>query len=142
MDRISRSSALAPLLLVATLACGESRQAKLFHQIRSDCASAAANGWTLLQAEESFSGADVGSQVLLSETDIGTLDPDTCGTASATNPVGQVFWEWVATDTSLCNAAGGCCLICEVRVKKSDLDAKGTSAPICASRAAEGQVCQ
>jgi hypothetical protein len=146
MDRISTRAAskLAPLLLVLALACGESKQAKLFKQIESDCASAAANGWTLIQAVESFSGADVSNYpaILLSETDLGALNPDTCGTASPTNPVGRVFWEWAATDTSLCNAGGGCCLISEVRVKKSDTDVKGTNAPICASRALSGQVCQ
>ncbi len=148
MRGTSRRTATLAALLVLVIACGESRQAKLFRELEAECDAAAANGWTLKQAEIAFHEADVTNypQVLLNQSDIGTLpQPDTCGTASATSPVGQVFWEWAATDSSLCDPAGGCCLICEVRVKKSDLDAHAPSpadAPICASRAAQGQVCQ
>lgn len=137
---------VALAVAMALSACGESKQAKAFRVLEGQCAAAAANGWTLDQAQIAFSSRDVGGTTLGCSTDLGNLPPpaaDTCGSASAATPVCELFWEWEATDSALCNLpVGGCCLICEVRVKKADLDAQGNKAVICASRAAQGQVCQ
>jgi hypothetical protein len=141
----TRLVALAPALLLLVAACGQSKQAKLFAEIESLCDSAVASGWTLAQAEIELRGADVRSALPVCSATTGNLPPpntDSCGTASAENPVCSVFFEWVASDSSLCNPGGGCCLLCEVRVKKTDLDAKGGNAPLCASRGAQGQFCQ
>jgi hypothetical protein len=139
-----RLVALAPALLLLAAACGKSKQAKLFDQIVQDCGAVAANGLTLDQALIQFRGAELQS-ILQCRTDLGNLPPpntDTCGTPSAENPVCDVFLEWAATDNNLCNPGGGCCLLCEIRVKQSEFQAKQGEAPVCASRAAQGQICQ
>jgi hypothetical protein len=114
--------------------------------LEGQCAAAAANGWTLDQAQLAFSSRDLESATPVCSADVGNLPPpaaDTCGPASAATPVCELFWEWQATDSALCDLpVGGCCLLCEVRVKRADFDAQGGKAVICASRAAQGQVCQ
>ena len=139
-----RLAALAPALFLAAGGCGQSSQAKLVDELEKECGSAAANGLTLNQTLIDVRGYNVSTQ-LVCRPDLGNLPPpqtDTCGTASAGNLVCNLFLEWFTSDPSLCNPGGGCCLLCELRVKKSDFDAKGGDAPLCASRAAQGQVCQ
>jgi hypothetical protein len=139
-----RLAALAPALLLVAAGCGPSRQAKLFDELEKECNTATTNGWTLNQTLLDLRGYNVSTN-LACRPDLGNLPPpqaDNCGTATADNLVCNLFLEWGSTDPSLCNPGGGCCLLCELRVKKSDFDAKGGDSPVCASRAAQGQVCQ
>jgi hypothetical protein len=142
----SRVLAVLAPLVVLTGGCGESRQAKLFHEIAADCDAAAASGMTLDQAANAFRGSDLGPNVppicLPDLLSIPAPRTDTCGPASEQTMICQVVWEWVPTDSGLCQPGGGCCLICEVRVRKADFDRDQGGAVICASRGLEGQFCQ
>lgn len=58
-------------------------------------------------------------------------DGDTCGEATASDEVCQVFYQWFSADPGEC--PGGACA-CELRFRRADLDAHQGEAAICAAR--------
>jgi hypothetical protein len=129
---------LAAALLLAGLACGNSREEKVVDQAEADCLALTQPGTTLNDASIAMRGA----QVFLSPSCDPKLVPlqsnDRCAPAESDARC-ETFWYFYTT--SICSSAGGCCAICEVRLLQSDLSKNGASAAVCGSAFHRKQPC-
>jgi hypothetical protein len=73
---------------------------------------------------------------LCSATLLPLPEGDTCGAASPDAEVCQVLYDWFTADPSVCQGGTS---VCELHLRKSDLDALQGAAPICAVRFLRGQ---
>ncbi len=127
-------SHLPGLTLVAALAaCGSTPEQRNVDQLAEACA--AQQGASYTAAREALQGGyPVGPRCSA------TLPPiagaDACGAASADRELCQVVYYWFVADPAVCE--GGSCT-CELRLVKSDSDAQGGDAVVCAVRFLKGQ---
>ncbi len=130
--------AVLVLILVAGLACGNSREEKALDEAEGLCLALTQPGNDLDAAAVALRGAylalgpDCGSLAALPAN-------DTCAPAADD---ARCAWYWYYFTTSVCSAAGGCCAICEVRVLRSDESANGRGAAVCGSAFYRRQPCR
>jgi hypothetical protein len=124
----------AALALAVIGGCGKSAAEKAMDQVSADCLG-------LIGKSVGEAGALLQSGVALQPVcapNLAPLPSDTCGPASAQNPLCEIFWVWQVSDSSACN--GGCC-VCVVRTPQASFDANNTTAPVCASNFLRGESC-
>jgi hypothetical protein len=127
------------LAVALALACGESREERLFDDVGRQCEGFV--GSTIDEANRLF--VNTGAYARLDAScnpSLVRLPNDACAPPTAENSQCPVFWYFFASDPGLCGPQGGCCLSCEVRVMASDRPLEG-AAPICAARWRDEQLC-
>jgi hypothetical protein len=133
------------VLIVLGIACGKSKEAQAFDQLKAMCEGTV--GTTLRQADVTLNS---GIPVILLQCSTATsiivpFLPLRCPEATQDNVECRTQWEWAASDPSLCSAStGGCCFVCEVRTMSGSVPAGGqpVDETICDARWFSGQICK
>jgi hypothetical protein len=141
-----KRGAAVVLAIVSVLGggCGTSKEKQAFDSIGNQCRALVGQQATVGTADAQFYTAAVISPLCCPAAgSLKTPIGGNCPVQSLDNPECSVYYEWEASDPSLCSVTtGGCCFICEVRVMKAAGTAQGVNTPICASRWLPGQACQ
>jgi hypothetical protein len=129
--------ALLPVLALAGLACGNSREEKALDEAQAACFALTQPGTTLDDAAIALRGAP-----LALGPECTNLLPlpsnDSCAPATGDT---RCAWYWYYPTNTVCSATGGCCGICEVRALRSDEAAHGGGAAVCGSAFYRRQPC-
>jgi hypothetical protein len=137
------AAASLALVTVLGIACGKSKEAQAFDQVRAMCQGIV--GTTLASAEFTLnSGYQYFAYQCPAPPNLFTPIGGTCPDQSEADPECKVYWYWLPNDPSLCNpSTGGCCFICEGRFMKSSIPATGSpgDATMCSVRWLSGQGC-
>jgi len=143
MLRPALAAALLGAILGAGFAgCGSSKERELYNRTRSDCARMV--GLTVADGGAAFGyqalpGPCPPGLIALSSNDVCPRD---AGSATYSETVCQLGWEFFPNDPGLCsNQTGGCVYGCEVRATQADLAANGSAAVVCSARFFSGQPC-
>ncbi len=129
-------TALVAALLLAGLACGNSREEKALDEAQAACLALTQSANTLNDADIAMRGAQYASPVAC--TPLVALPNETCapGTGDQRCEVSYYF-----VTSSICSAEGGCCGICVVHLLQSDLTQHGLGAAVCGSAFYRRQPC-
>ncbi len=126
-------------LLLAGLACGNSREEKALDEAQAACLALTQPGTKLSDAEIALRGAQL---FILPTTPCQPVVPlpsnDTCAPAQGDTRC-AAFWYFYTS--SICSSTGGCCGICEARMLESDLTQNGGGAAVCGSAFYRRQPC-
>lgn len=131
-------SALAAALLLAGLACGNSREEKAVDEAEAACLALTQPGTTMNDAAIAMRGAQLFVGPDCSTNPIALPSNDTCAPAQ-----GDVRCEafWYFYTTTICSPTGGCCAICDARFLRSDWTQHGAGAAVCGSAFYRRQPC-
>lgn len=124
--------ALSAAALLAGAACGPTSEEHVMAEIAARCARQ--RGASYGDAQSALAGGyPVGPLCAASLAPL--PDGDSCGAATAGDEVCQVIYAWFSADPGEC--PGGVCT-CELRLRRSELEARQGRAPICAARFVRG----
>ncbi len=129
-------TALVAALLLAGLACGNSREEKALDEAQAACLALMQTPSTLNDADIAMRGAQYASQVACFP--VLPLQNETCapGTGDQRCEVSYYF-----VTSSICSAQGGCCGICVVHLLQSDITQHALGAAVCGSAFFRRQPC-
>jgi hypothetical protein len=129
---------LIAALVLAGIACGNSREEKVLDEAEAQCFALTAPGTTLDAASTAMRGAQVFLSPSCDPALVALPSNDRCAPAEDDARC-EMFWYFYTA--SVCSPAGGCCGVCEARVLRSDVSQNGGGAAVCASNFYRRQPC-